>query len=257
MLHKITLPALLCGSLLSVPAWASDAAAPSAATSNFTVVSDYVFRGISQTNSMPAVQGGVDFTAGNGFYIGAWGSNISILADSGVATTSSLELDGYLGVKNTFYEDFFYDAGFLLYHYPAAYAPGAVNADTREVYAALGYDWLAVKYSYSVGNTFGVAQSSGSTYLDISINYPVSDSGFTLGAHYGQQKFAGQTAANLAAANMDPSYKDYKVSVSKELNGFILGLAYSKTANASSYYASTRVGNLGRSVTVFSLSKTF
>lgn len=257
MLHKITLPALLCGSLLSAPAWAGDEGSPSAATSNFTLVSDYVFRGISQTNSMPAVQGGMDFTAGNGFYVGVWGSNVSILADKGAATSSSLELDGYAGFKNTFAEDFFYDAGVLLYHYPAAYAPGAVNADTNELHVGLGYSWLAVKYSYSVGNAFGVAQSAGSTYLDVSINYPITDSGFTLGAHYGQQKYQGQTAASLAAANMDPSYKDYKLSVNKELNGFILGVAYSKTASVSSYYASTRVGNLGRSVTVFSLSKTF
>src|SRR5690554_4324388 len=47
-----------------------------------TVVSDYLFRGVTQTNENPALQGGVTWNHDSGFYAGAWGSSISWLSDA-------------------------------------------------------------------------------------------------------------------------------------------------------------------------------
>lgn len=247
------------GALSALPAWADDANTPSPLTSNVSIVSDYIFRGISRTNGYPAVQGGADLSLSNGFYVGAWGSNVSWLADQGNITGSSLEIDPYLGIKNSFFTDFTYDFGVLRYHYPANYGPTAINADTDELHAAIGYQWLTLKYSYTLGNAFGLSYSKGTHYLEIGANYPFPDSGITVGAHYGIQTYQGATANNLKAAGMDPSYSDGKVSISYNMNGFVLGVAYNRTfrMGASNFYINPMGNNLGRSKVVFSFTRTY
>lgn len=244
--------------LLTLPAWAADAASPSPVTANVSIVNNYLYRGISRTDGSPAVQGGIDLIASNGLYVGAWGSNVSWLIDRGMAASSSVELDVYAGLKNSFAIDFSYDLGILRYHYPAIYNVGAVNADTNELYASLGYEWLVAKYSYSQGNAFGIEGSKGTDYIDISANYPVSDSGITLGAHYGKQAYKGVTANAMKAAGQDPSYADYRVNISKDWNGYVFGVAYSKTntTKGSGYY-NVLGRDLGRTAAVFSLRHTF
>jgi uncharacterized protein (TIGR02001 family) len=258
MQHHIKPLAVAAAALLALPAWASDIPTESPITANITIVNNYVFRGISRTDTNPAVQGGVDLAADNGLYVGVWGSNVSWLADKGLATGSSLELDAYAGVKNNFFTDFNYDFGVVRYHYPGTYVPGAVNADTDEVHAALAYTWLAVKYSYSLGNAFGIANSTGSSYLDVSANIPVSDTGASFGLHYGKQNFAGTTATALQQAGMDPSYRDWRVGLAYKAYGWEGGVAYSGTNTpAAGYYTDARNVNLGRKAWVFSLRRTF
>lgn len=258
MPQKSKLLVAALSALFAVPASASDAASSSPATANISIVSNYLYRGISKTSSFPAVQGGIDMVASNGLYVGAWGSNVSWLGDKGITVGSSLELDAYAGVKNSFATDYSYDLGLLRYHYTGLYNAGAASADTNELYGALGYQWLEAKYSYSLGNAFGVAGSKGTTYLDVSASYPVSDSGFTLGAHYGKQTYKGLTADSLKLAGLDPSYSDYRVSVSKDLSGFVVGLAYSKTntVKGTGYY-NVLGKDLGRTTAVFSIRRTF
>lgn len=258
MLHKSKLLAAASCALFTLPAWASDAPQASPVTANISIVNNYVFRGISRTNTFPAVQGGVDLAADNGVYVGAWGSNVSWLVDRGMATGSSMELDTYAGIKNNFYTDFNYDFGVVRYHFPAVYTAGATNADTDEVHGALAYSLLAVKYSYSLGNAFGVAASRGSHYLDVSASVPVSDSGVTLGAHFGKQTFAGVAADTLKQAGTDPSYRDWQLSISYKAEGWVLGFAYSGTNSpVGGYYTTAQGVNMGRKATVFSVRRTF
>lgn len=257
MLHKTKLLMMATGALFALPAWATDVPVMSPVTANISIVNNYVFRGVSRTNTQAAVQGGVDLAADNGVYAGVWGSNFSWLADRGVATGSSLELDAYAGVKNAFYTDFNYDLGIVHYHFPATYNAGQINADTNEVHAALAYDWLAVKYSYSIGNTFGVANSKGSHYLDVSARYPFSDT-FSMGLHYGRQAYNGSTATAMAQTGMNPSYRDWQISMLWKPAGWEIGLAYSgTTALANGYYTNAQGVNLGRKQAVFSARRTF
>jgi hypothetical protein len=61
-------------------------------SANLTVASDYVFRGISQTNHLPALQGGFDWRPPSGFFASMWGSNVQL-----PGSTATLQLDGYVG----------------------------------------------------------------------------------------------------------------------------------------------------------------
>ena len=255
---------------LSVPGFAlaedAPAAAPAAApavpavTSNVALVSNYLYRGISQSGGNPAIQGGFDYAHSSGFYAGFWGSSISWISDASPATTNAgTEIDTYLGFKNAFATDYSYDVGYLRYNYPGNYPAGATKADTDEVYALIGYKWFTLKYSDSISPLFGVANSVGSNYIDLSASYPVGDSGFTLGAHAGRQNIVGSTADSLRAQGTDPSYSDYKLSVTKDFSGSTVGLAYSTTTAAlgTGQVYNVKNNDLGKGTAVVSLSRTF
>src|SRR4051794_2617592 len=87
----------------SLPLFAAD---PAPVTGNVGIFSQYVFRGLTQTNEKPALQGGFDYTHPSGFYAGLWGSNISWVSDTAQSlspspgsVSASIELDTYLGYR--------------------------------------------------------------------------------------------------------------------------------------------------------------
>ncbi len=224
--------------VFSQSATAADAAPPYTFSGNFGIFSQYIFRGLTQTNRNPAAQGGFDFTHSSGFYAGTWLSNISWLTDSPAVsgyTSAPLEWDFYGGYRGSFgASDFGYDVGLLQYYYPGTHnttlAPGTVKADTLEGYGLVSWKWLSAKYSYSLGNNiFGVPNSRGTGYFDLSANYPLTDK-LTLLAHYGNQKYKGTTAG--VSNDSVASYEDYK-----------LGLSYALPKNYSvgGYYTSTHM----------------
>lgn len=281
-MQRAKLLVAVLGTLFALPALAEDAAVtkhkedvhaiPASSytlTSNVSLVSDYLYRGISQTGQKPAIQGGFDYARSGGFYAGIWGSSISWLSDGGIAANAGLELDTYLGFKSTFATDFSYDVGYLRYNYPGTYvdpAPGiagttanVAKADTDEIYGLIGYKWITLKYSHSLGKTFTVPNAKGSSYIDLSASYAIADTGITLGAHVGKQTYKGTTADELDAAGTSATYTDYKLSASKDFSGYILGLAYSDTNakdGAGQFYHILNK-DLGRGTAVLSLSRSF
>ena len=233
-------------------------------TANVGLVSNYVFRGITQTVGKPALQGGFDYAHASGFYAGVWGSNVSWIIGSGATGNADLEVDTYAGFKNSFAGDFSYDVGIIRYNYPGSYTPPATfaKADTDEIYGAIGYKWMFAKYSYSLGKFLTVPGASGTSYLEVNANYPVGDSGVTLGAHYGKQTYKGTFTDALDAANLTPTYTDYKLSVTKDISGYVLGLAYSNTdARKGGYYTYTSTSGAtkdwGRDAVVLSVTHSF
>jgi uncharacterized protein (TIGR02001 family) len=240
-----------------VPAFATAADSPHTLTGNIGIYSQYIFRGLAQTDGDPALQGGFDYSHSSGFYLGTWMSNVSWLRDFGLYTGgASLEMDFYGGYKGTFGGDFGYDIGLLQYYYPGNVTPGSVKADTLEMYGALSWKWLSAKYSYSLDNkTFGVEDSKGTWYLDLTATVPVTDK-ISLFAHYGKQKFEGANGANDTLA----SYEDYKIGASYTLpKDFTLGAYYTDTkmtaAQEAFYTTPTRF--LGKDTFTVYLSKTF
>jgi uncharacterized protein (TIGR02001 family) len=258
---KSKLSKFLMLAALSVPgaAMAADApASPHMLTANVGFTSDYIFRGISQTSTNPAVQGGIDYMHASGLYAGMWGSNVSWIADSGAVATGSttMELDTYFGFRNSFAEDFTYDIGFIRYNYLGSYtaAAGFAKADTDEIYGAIGYKWITAKYSYGLGQFLTVPGASGTSYFEVNASVPVSDTGITFGAHIGKQKYKGATAAAFANT---PTYTDYKLSVSKDFGGYVVGLAYTDT-NASPFYTYPAFGgDWGKGTAVLSVTRSF
>ncbi len=252
IMQKTKLVVALLGVLSAAPAMAASDFTPSA---NVGIFSDYIFRGISQTGSNPALQGGFDLAHASGVYAGVWASSISTLSDAGVASNAGTEFDTYAGYKGTA-GPIAYDVGYLRYNYLGNYGTNT-KADTDEIYAAVTYSFLTAKYSYSLGDTFGISKAKGTSYAELNASYALGETGYTLGAHYGIQTFEGATADTFKAAGDDLSYTDYKLSVSKDFSGYVLGLAYSATDADKSIYTNPQNKFLGKSTTVLSLSRTF
>ena len=196
---------------------------------NVGVVSDYRYRGISQSRLNPALQGGIDFAHKSGFYLGAWGSTIKWIKDAG-ATKGSFELDLYGGYKGEVMKGLAYDVGYLRYQYvnnKLGDVPGFANANTDEIYGALTYGMFTAKYSHSLSNLFGNPDSKGSGYLDLSANVDMGN-GWSVVPHIGHQKIKHLSIG---------SYTDYSVTVAKDMgNGFSLSAAVVGTDAEKSFY---------------------
>jgi len=251
-------------------------ASPHTLTGNVGLFSQYIFRGLTQTNGDPALQGGFDYAHESGFYAGTWASNISWLRDGtpqAYKSGGSLEWDIYGGYKGTFGKsDFGYDVGLLYYWYPGdvnnpACTVGTAacpKADTLEVYGALSWKWLSAKLSYSLNDeTFGVPDSRGTYYFDVTASYPIPDTKLTLIAHYGMQKYDGQ---NPGAVSNDTlySYNDWKLGVSYSLpKDFTVGFFYTDTSSVNNLgYGSTGEGgvypkNIAKGTGTVFVQKTF
>lgn len=241
---------------LGTPLAAQAADSPHSLSANVGLTSDYIFRGISQTGGDPAIQGGVDYAHSSGFYLGTWGSNVGWIEDFQGYESGNLEIDLYGGFRSSIGKtDFTYDLGAIRYFYPGKRA-GAVDADTTELYAALGWKWLAAKYSYSISDeTFGFADSQGSGYLDISANVPIGETGLTAGAHWGTFSFENNGQAD---------YDDWKVSLAYDMgklgqlgSGVTVGVMYTDTNAKKSVWTDANGQFLGENTTTVWVTKAF
>jgi uncharacterized protein (TIGR02001 family) len=226
---------------------------PHTFTANVGLFSNYLFRSISQTAGEPAIQGGFDYGHSSGFYAGTWASNISWLEDYGMYTRSSLNGSVYAGIKRPFANsDFYWNTGAVYYFYPGDRNPGVSNANTTEVYGALGWKWVGVKASYSLTNYFAARptgeDTNGTWYLDLYANYPIADTGFVVGAHVGHLdvKNDGNNDINPATggfANAGKlSYTDWRIGASYYVPaGFANGLF--KNVELGAYYSGNNAEN--------------
>jgi uncharacterized protein (TIGR02001 family) len=196
-------------------------------TGNMTLATEYLYRGIAQTRGKPALQGGFDYAHSSGLYAGVWASNISWINDGTPGASATLEVDIYGGYKGAITEDIGFDVGVLTYNYPGSGKTpvGWINPDTTEVYGAITWKWLTLKYSHSTTPLFGwydpvtLNKSKGSGYLELNAAYDLGD-GWGISGHVGHQKVNHYSEA---------SYTDYKIGVTKDLGFGVLGAAYSTT----------------------------
>lgn len=207
-------------------------------SASVALTTDYVWRGISQTNNDPAIQGSFDLSHESGFYVGAWASNIEFADGS----KTSLELDAYAGFSRE--TDFggllptaiTYDIGWLHYEFPATSA-----SNINEVYFGAGIspveDFNFSAYYYldtHVENTI----SNG--YVDLAADYTLPDWawGVTLLTHVG--RYDRRDGAD--------DYWDWKIGVAKDIAGFNFEVAYLDTDGTDS-------GNLSDSRVVATVSR--
>ena len=259
-MRKSILSVSIAAALLAPAVASAQTPASSPLTGNVGFFSDYVFRGLTQTGGRPALQGGADYAHASGAYMGTWASNISWLNDAGAYTGSSLEWDFYGGQKGSIAGDLGYDVGLLYYWYPGSRAPGSTNASTLETYGAVAWKWLSAKLWYSpLNQTFGVPDSRGTLYLDLSANYPVTDK-LNAVLHYGIRRFRG----NQAAGSNDSlaSYRDYKFGATYALpQSFTVGAVYTGTTGMGgtqkTFYTNAYGRFPGKSTITLLLQKTF
>jgi uncharacterized protein (TIGR02001 family) len=258
--------------------FAAEAAPASDFTASYNVglFSQYIFRGLTQTNNKPALQGGFDVSHKSGLYIGGWSSNVSWLRDNGSSslynTGGSLEIDLYGGFKTELGKTGLgIDLGALQYYYPGAHNTNLPKANTTELYGALTYGWLQAKLSGVVSNDAwgfgkkygnpdytGNGDERGAYYAELNANIPLADSGITALLHVGRQEFKD---ARYTAGGPDASYTDWKVGLTKGFDGGVnIGAFYTDTnisaANAASNW--TYAGkNIGDSTGTAFIQKTF
>jgi uncharacterized protein (TIGR02001 family) len=253
-MKNILVPSLLTVSLLAVTGVAQAQAAESTLTYNAGVVSDYRYRGLSQSRLQPAVQGGIDYADKSGFYVGAWGSSIKWIQDTGTQNTTagvkgSMEVDIYGGYKWAV-GSVAYDVGVLRYEYVRnnlQTVTGFANANTTEVYGAATYGVFTAKYSHALTNTFGNLNSKNSYYLDLSAALDMGN-GFTLTPHIGRQMINNSPAY---------SYNDYALTLAKDLgNGLSASLMAVGTNAGKTEYSLVNKYN-GKDALVVGLKYTF
>jgi uncharacterized protein (TIGR02001 family) len=212
---------------------------------NVGAFTDYRYRGISQTRTKPALQGGVDFTQG-GFYLGAWASTIKWVKDFG--GDADVEIDLYGGYKGELTKGLGYDVGVLTYIYPSNDL--SPSADTTEIYGALTYGPATLKYSHAVTNTFANPDSKNSYYLDLSASFDLGG-GLMLTPHIGYQKITGLFSSV-------GSYTDYALTLSKDFSGLVVSGAIVGTDADKSFYSSPVNGKeLGKTTLVLGLKYNF
>ena len=131
--------------------------------------------------------------------------------------------------------DFTFDLGYLRYEYPGSYPflpAGTVEPHTDEAYGSIAWRWATLKYSYAFSDLFGVEDSEGSDYLDLTVSVPLNEQ-FSIAVHAGRQNFKGaSTAARLSGTTNDAlySYDDYRATLTCAFaEGWSASLTYTHT----------------------------
>ena len=134
MLNKKLLTAAVTTALLTGVGFAQAEEDGVTISANASLISDYKFRGISQSNKDGALQGGFDLGFSNGIYVGTWGStvNFDTNGEDGGCCNGSMELDYYAGWSGPIGDtDFGIDVGYAYYSYPG---DNDTDADYGELY---------------------------------------------------------------------------------------------------------------------------
>ena len=246
--------------------------------------SQYIFRGLTQTDRDPALQGNFDINHSTGLYLGMWGSNVSWLRDQyGVGNQNlnnatfyksggSLEIDIYGGFKSEIGKTGLgIDLGALQYYYPGTErgrSEGFAKANTTELYGALSYGWVQAKYSQVVSkdawgwgkaDAVSTVDAKGTYYAELNATVPIGEligsgplKGLSGIAHYGKQEFDNDTDLGR------PSYEDYKLGLSNAFdNGVVIGAFWTDTKGARDAAWTYNGRNIGKETGTVFLQKTF
>lgn len=211
-----------------------------------TLVSDYVYNGVSSTDGDPTLQGSVDWYNDAGFYAGIWASGLD---ESGFAT-AEVELDYYAGYAGSINDSLSFDVGYAFYTYPGANDTSG-EFDYGEIYGALTFNEnTTAKVLYS-DNYFGDVGNSVILALSHTISLPNE---FSLTLEASQTRLLDDKGnAYYGPDAGDDSYNHWGLSVGKNLAGFDVALSYSDTDIDGDYWGS----DIADARAVLSISRTF
>ena len=178
---------------------------------NLSLTSDYVFRGVSQTDREPAVQGGLDYSFSNGFYVGMWGSNVDFNDSAG----PDMELDTYVGWNHDLSDDWNLDLMLTRYNY----------FGERNYYGSVDYNEFVGKITYGGVYTFTTAYANDYANLNFSSWYYNLGAAWDLGNDWGLNAGIGHTQFG----DNNGSYNDWNLGVSKTWKSLTTSLNYYDT----------------------------
>lgn len=202
---------------------AEEAVGPWEITANLALTSDYVFRGVSQSQEEAALQAGLDVGHESGFYGGIWGSSVDFTADGTLPADedgANSEIDVYFGYGFDFSEDWAGDVQVVRYIYPGT--DNGVNYDYNEFIGAVTWNEMitgTIGYSVDVFNTeetgiwVGLSATHELPWWGLSINGEIGNYDISEGNDDGS----------------DFSYMNYGLGLSKTFGAFTTTLGWSDT----------------------------
>ncbi len=233
---------------------------PHTFTSNVSLVSDYRFRGISQTMRRPAIQGGFDYSHSSGFYLGTWASNVD--GTTHFYNNTSMEWDFYGGYKGQPFthllSELHSNMGMIFYYYPGGktHAKKSVGYNTAEGYIELSYRWLTIKYWQALTNYFGICSdnppfnwkkhcadrpngsSRGSNYIEANVSLDLNKK-----MHWPRLCLNGGKLTLLIHLGHETvrhyeqlSYTDWRITLTQEFDWFNVFLSYVGTNAKQAYF---------------------
>lgn len=220
---------------------------PGTFSANVGLVSEYYFRGLSQTDDAPAIQGGFDYEVKladpTALYLGVWGSNVDFNEGAGV-DGATVEVDLYGGFRGSIGDSGIgWDIGFIYYTYPGA--ASSLNYDFVEVQGALSYDFglasVAASVNYSPDN-FG--ESGAAWYPKLALDVPLGKTGITFSGYVAKQYIDKEDVFG------SPDYTEWNLSLGYSIAGFDLSVAYSDTDISPS-------ADANKEAVIFSVSRSF
>jgi uncharacterized protein (TIGR02001 family) len=227
--------------LMAAPATADDLGGGFAVNGGAALVSDYRFRGISQTDKRLAIQGTFTLTHASGFYATVWGSSI----DDTIANGSDAEIDLILGYKKTAGSTTF-DGGLLYYYYPGS---GGANTNFAEPYFHIGQAFGALSATGTIAyaprqkalgfnERAGILHEQDNLYLAGDLAYAFPRSPFGLTAHFGHS-FG---PSNLTIGK---EYSDWSLGATLTHKSLTAGLLYVDTNKSLHGPAGRNIAGVG------------
>lgn len=244
-----------------------------------TLVTDYRFRGVSQTDREMAVQGGITVTHDSGFYVGTWASNLS---GWGTFGGSNMELDLYGGYSKEVASGVTVDAGLTWYMYPggadttdfaepyikvsgdlgpASLLVGVAYAPKQKALGRVYYD--ATAYQDGIPDNPGAKSDNVYVWADAGVGVPTTP--LTLKAHLGYSNGNSGLGPNGTSIAPTGDYLDWMLGADLAVGPLTLGVAYvdtdisrSESAYLQPNFSSTKNGSRIAGPTVlFSVSAGF
>jgi uncharacterized protein (TIGR02001 family) len=230
----------------------TEAVDPKNFSATLTFATDYVSRGVSQTDNKPAVQGSFDYKHPIGVYLGIWGSNVDDYVSKG-----NVELDIYGGYGRELFTNLNMDVALFYYYYPGSGDDPKLNY--WESHLCLDYTFKELPLSPKINGGYNYSPDYygqdgdahyGSGRLDLSLPFELTLSGLV-----GYQWVEGDRTyghGNGDNGHNGYDYVHWRIGISRPLLGFVLDLSYNDTNNANF---------LGKQIAderiVFSVSRTF
>lgn len=253
----------LAGSLFAAPAGFAedkkDDGIPGELTGTLSLTTDYVFRGISQTDSGPAIQGTFDyaymFRDEIGVYAGIFGSNVDFDETSGPGVNkASAEFDVYAGLKGTI-QGVTWQLGYIYYAYPNAHPSSDFDYNYQEIVAKVGYDFDVVAITGGVNYAWDYFSETGTgVYWNADVSVPLPFLPYEMKAlgHVGHQSI--ENNARFGA----PDYTDWMLGLSATIKGFTVTAAYTDTSiSKGECFPGTGLTNTCKARGVLTISKSF
>jgi uncharacterized protein (TIGR02001 family) len=199
------------------------------------LTSNYMYRGISNTDNNPAIQLELDYSyTPIGFYAYVWGSNIDFNDGE-----SDYEIDYGIGFAGAFNNDVGWDVGIVYYSYPdSSIKP---EYDYFDAYAGISYTYESILLKPTIGTTFWYSpeyfgEDDAATYIEANLNLTLPHD-VSLSLHAGYQDVSGNKTSGPAGYD----FADYSIGLAKNIIGIDMDLTYSNTIDQTDACGNTDI----------------